>query len=63
MLSAREFVAHADAGRRRPDIDRQELDTLLERQLVAMERLAGGAMLPRVTEDGDSLLRAVRRTY
>ncbi|KND57417.1 hypothetical protein BSCH_00436 [Candidatus Paraburkholderia schumanniana] len=44
-------------------IDRQELDTLLERQLVAMERLAGGATLPRVTEDGDSLLRAVRRTH
>ena len=43
--------------------DRAELDTLLERQLVAMEQLAGGAVLPRVTTDGDSLRRIIARTH
>jgi hypothetical protein len=43
--------------------DRAELDTLLERQLVAMEQLAGGAMLPRVTQDGDSLFRSLARIH
>ena len=37
--------------------DREELGTLLEQQLVALERLAGGAVRPRITEDGESLLR------
>jgi hypothetical protein len=37
--------------------DREELGTLLERQLVALERLAGGDLRPRITEDGESLLR------
>ena len=37
--------------------DREELGTLLERQLVALERLAGGDSRPRITEDGESLLR------
>jgi hypothetical protein len=43
--------------------DRGELDALVERQLVAMEQLAGGAMRPRVTEDGDLILRALTRTH
>ncbi|GJH10491.1 hypothetical protein CBA19CS11_16655 [Caballeronia novacaledonica] len=43
--------------------DRHELDTLLERQLIAMEQLVSGARLPRITEDGDLLLRAVRRLH
>ncbi|BCF94908.1 hypothetical protein PPGU16_79750 (plasmid) [Paraburkholderia largidicola] len=37
--------------------DREELGTLLEQQLVALERLAGGAVRLRITEDGESLLR------
>ncbi|WP_193727932.1 hypothetical protein [Paraburkholderia franconis] len=37
--------------------DREELGALLERQLVALERLADGAVRPRITEDGESLLR------
>jgi GAF domain-containing protein len=37
--------------------EREELGTLLEQQLVALERLAGGAVRPRITEDGESLLR------
>jgi len=43
------------------NIDRQKLDTPLERQLVALERLACGAALFRITEDGELLLSAVRR--
>lgn len=43
--------------------DRDDLDALLERQLVAMEQLAGGAVLPRVTQDGDSLLCTLTRIH
>jgi hypothetical protein len=43
--------------------DRDELDALLERQLVAMEQLAGGGVLPRVTQDGDSILRTLTRIH
>jgi len=44
------------------DMDREELDTLLEQQLVVLEQLASGAHRPRVTNDGESLLRVVMRT-
>ena len=64
MLSAHEFATLMLVKDAADQIaDRQELDTLLECQLIAMEQLAGGATLPRITEDGDSLLRAVRRTH
>lgn len=43
--------------------DRDDLDALLERQLVTMEQLAGGAVLPRVTQDGDSLLSTLARIH
>ena len=43
--------------------DRDELDALLEHQLVAMEQLAGGGVLPRVTQDGDSILRTLTRIH
>ena len=43
--------------------DRQELDTLLECQLVALEELAGGAACPRLTQDGELLLRTVTRLH
>lgn len=62
MLSAHEFATLMlvkDAADQ--IIDRQELDALLEHQLVALERLASGAALPRITEDGELLLSAVRR--
>lgn len=64
MLSAHEFATLMlvkDASDQ--IIDRHELDTLLERQLVAMEQLVNGAILPRVTAHGDSLLRALRRLH
>lgn len=43
--------------------DREELDALLERQLVAVVQLAGGAVLPRVTQDGASILRSLARLH
>jgi hypothetical protein len=43
--------------------DRGELDVLVERQLVALEQLAGGAMRPRVTEDGDFIVRTLTRIH
>ncbi|MFX1670855.1 hypothetical protein PWR63_00860 [Paraburkholderia sp. A2WS-5] len=43
--------------------DRDELDALLERQLVAMEQLAGGVVRPRMTENGHILLRTLARTH
>jgi len=43
------------------ELGRAELDTLLERQLVAVEKLEGGRQRPHLTNDGDSVLRAVAR--
>lgn len=45
------------------DMNREELDTLLEQQLVVLERQASGAHRPSVTHDGELLLRAVMRTH
>lgn len=57
MLSAHEFATLMLVRDSADHIaDREELGTLLERQLVALERLAGGAVRPRITEDGESLL-------
>ncbi|MGF6603996.1 hypothetical protein P3T23_008751 [Paraburkholderia sp. GAS448] len=64
MLSAHEFATLMLVKDSADQIaDRAELDTLLERQLVAMEQIAGGAVLPRVTQDGDSLLRSLARIH
>lgn len=41
------------------DLDRAELDKLLERQLIALEECAPGVRRPRLTLGGDSLLRAI----
>jgi hypothetical protein len=43
------------------DLDRAELDILLERQLVALEQLASGHLRPCLTFDGDFVLQAVGR--
>ncbi|MBC8751032.1 histidine kinase dimerization/phospho-acceptor domain-containing protein [Paraburkholderia sp. WC7.3d] len=43
------------------DLDRAELDTLLEHQLVALEELASGGRRPRLTRDGNSLLDRIDR--
>jgi hypothetical protein len=41
------------------DIDRGELKTLLEQQLVALEQTVSGIALPTLTPGGQSLLRAM----
>ncbi|KAE8753533.1 hypothetical protein FSO04_44630 [Paraburkholderia madseniana] len=43
------------------ELGRAELDMLLERQLIALERLASGHPRPHVTSEGASLLKAVAR--
>jgi hypothetical protein len=43
------------------DMERQELDALLERQLVQLEKLASGNQRWRLTESGDTALRAIKR--
>jgi hypothetical protein len=43
------------------ELDRAELKTLCERQLISLENLASGRPRPRVTNDGDSILKAVGR--
>lgn len=64
MLSAHEFATLMLVKDAADQIaDRDELDALLERQLVAMEQLAGGAVLPSVTQDEDSILRALARIH
>ncbi|MFP3550820.1 hypothetical protein SB861_08890 [Paraburkholderia sp. SIMBA_049] len=64
MLSAHEFATLMLVKDSADQIaDRTELDPLLDRQLVAMERLAGGGALPRVTQEGDSLLRTLSRMH
>ncbi|MFL9966205.1 hypothetical protein PQR02_35440 [Paraburkholderia sediminicola] len=64
MLSAHEFATLILVRDSADHIaEREELDTLLERQLVAMGKLAGGAVRPRVTQDGNSLLRTLGRIH
>ncbi|WJF90737.1 hypothetical protein QS306_03470 [Paraburkholderia bonniea] len=43
------------------DMERTELDALLERQLVRLENLASGRQQWSVTEIGNSALRAIKR--
>jgi hypothetical protein len=61
MLSPHEFATLmlVAAAPEQIDLNREDLDTLLERQLVALEQLGSGAQRPRLTRDGDSVLRAV----
>ncbi len=43
------------------NMEREELDALLERQLVALEKLASGLEQWRLTETGAFALRAIKR--
>jgi len=63
MLSPHEFATLllVKAAPDQIDLDRAELDTLLEYQLVALEQLASGVRRPRLTRVGDSVLQAVDR--
>ncbi|RDU94550.1 hypothetical protein [Trinickia dinghuensis] len=62
MLSPHEFATLilVQSAPDQVDLNREELDMLLERQLVALEQLASGLQRPQITEDGDAMLRAVR---
>ncbi|KAE8761168.1 hypothetical protein FSO04_03985 [Paraburkholderia madseniana] len=63
MLSPHEF-ATLMLIKNAPDqieLDRAELDALLERQLISLENLASGRSRPRITSEGDSILKAVAR--
>ncbi|WP_248555944.1 hypothetical protein [Paraburkholderia terrae] len=61
MLSPHEFATLmlVKSAPEQIDLNREELDTLLERQLIALEELASGVQRPRLTRDGDSVLRAI----
>jgi hypothetical protein len=63
MLSPHEFATLmlVKAAPDQIDLNREELDTLLEHQLVALEQLASGHQRPRLTRDGDSVLQAATR--
>lgn len=65
MLSPHEFATLmlVAVAPEQIDLYREELDTLLERQLIALEQLSSGAQRPRLTRDGDSILRAVARKH
>ncbi|MFC4522599.1 hypothetical protein [Cupriavidus pinatubonensis] len=43
------------------DLDPADLDTLLEHQLVTLEKRPSDHARPRLTQRGDSLLKAVSR--
>ncbi|MFM0206297.1 hypothetical protein PQQ96_02720 [Paraburkholderia sediminicola] len=63
MLSPHEF-ATLMLIKNAPDqieLGRAELDALLERQLISLENLASGHSRPRITSEGDSILKAVAR--
>ncbi|PLZ01689.1 hypothetical protein CY652_15065 [Burkholderia sp. WAC0059] len=44
------------------EMEREELDALLERQLVQLERLASGHEAWHLTEIGDTAVRAIKRS-
>jgi hypothetical protein len=63
MLSPHEFATLLlvkDAPNQ-VDMDREELDALLEQQLVRLESLASGHRELRLTESGDSAVKAIKR--
>jgi hypothetical protein len=45
------------------ELDREELHTLLKRQLVIVELLASGHRRPRITQHGHAVLQAVARLH
>lgn len=64
MLSPHEFATLmlVKSAPDQIDLDRAELDALLEQQLVALEELVTGEQQARVTADGNSLLEAITRS-
>ncbi|NPT62361.1 hypothetical protein [Paraburkholderia elongata] len=65
MLNPREFATLMlvkDAAEH-AELDRADLETLLERQLVKLEKLASGHQHPCITESGYFLLNAVTQLH
>lgn len=63
MLSPHEFATLLlvkDAPHQ-VDMNREELDALLEHQLVRLENLASGLSEWRLTESGDTAVKAIKR--
>lgn len=62
MLSPHEFAALLLVGGRRDldELDRGDLASLVERQLVALDRLVGGRQV-QLTARGASVVKAVTR--
>ncbi|MPW21064.1 hypothetical protein GCT13_30375 [Paraburkholderia sp. CNPSo 3157] len=65
MLSPHEFATLmlVKAAPEQIDLSREELDTLLERQLVVLEKLASEVQRPRLTLHGVSVLQAIARKH
>jgi hypothetical protein len=61
MLTPHEFATLmlVREGPDQIDPGRAELDTLIERHFVAMARLESGRQQPQLTDDGETVLRAV----
>lgn len=65
MLSPHEF-ATLKLIKDAPDqieLDRAELDVLLERQLISLEKRASERLCPQITSNGASVLNAIARMY
>lgn len=64
MLSPHEFATLllVDSDLDPTDLNREDLAALVERQLVALERRASGHAQPKLTADGQLLLKAVTTT-
>lgn len=62
MLSPHEFAALLLVGNERDldELDRADLASLVERQLIALERLSTGRHL-HLTDRGDLIVKAVNR--
>jgi len=65
MLSPHEFATLmlVKAAPEQIDLGREELDTLLERQLAALEKLASEVRRPRLTLHGVSVGQAIARKH
>jgi hypothetical protein len=63
MLTPHEFATLmlVKASPDQIDSERVELGALLEHHLIVLEKLASGRPRPHLTNDGDSVLKAVAR--
>jgi hypothetical protein len=63
MLSPHEFATLllVQEAPHQVEMEREELDALLERQLVQLENLASGRQQWRLTASGDSTIKAFKR--